>query len=100
MGRSRSWVLTEALGRYLKPAAARAVGGREPRATYEAGLGSGRQAQLEADLALTPEERVLIAEQTALIADLRGRRPARDQVISFERFEDFLDWKRREALGP
>jgi len=98
LGRSRSWILTDALGRYLEPGTARGVGVREPPATYEAGLGESRQAQLEADLALTPEERVLIAEQTASIADLRRRHPARDQVIVFDRYGDFLQWRQREAL--
>lgn len=98
LDRSRSWILTEALGRYLNPDAGHLDAVREPTATYESGLGVSRRAQLEADLDLTPEERVLIAEQTALIADLRRRRPARDQVIAFERYEDFLDWSRREAL--
>jgi predicted transcriptional regulator len=100
LGRSRSWVLGEALGQYLRPGLDGSAPPREGTATYHTGLGASRRAQLEADLGLTPEERVVIAEQTAVIAGLRGRRPKRDQVISFDRYEAFLDWREREALDP
>lgn len=100
LDRSRSWVLAEALGRYLSPAEDRTLRVAEPTATYAAGLGPSRQAQLAADLELTPEERVLIAQQTSLIADLRGRRRGHDQVLTFDRYEDFLDWRGREASRP
>jgi predicted transcriptional regulator len=100
LSRSRSWILSEALKGYLNPDAHRVAAVREPTAVYGTGLGASRQAQLEADLALTAEERILIGEQSALIADLRGRRPPRDQVIAFDRYESFLDWKKREALEP
>jgi predicted transcriptional regulator len=100
LSRSRSWVLAEALGRYLSSGEEPTTRVAEPTATYAPGLGPSRQAQLVADLELTPEERVLIAEQTALIADLRGRRRSHDQVLTFDRYEDFLDWKDREASRP
>ena len=72
---------------------------REPPATYGAGLGPGRLAQLEADLALTPEERVLLAHQTAVIGAGRRRgAPLRHRVVVFDRIVDFFVWERREAI--
>ena len=100
LARSRSWVLSEALSRYLDSSIRPTQLIGEPTAHYASGLGPSRTAQLEADLVLTPEERVQIAEQTATISALRGRRPPREQIIAFDRYEDFLDWKKREALDP
>lgn len=62
------------------------------------GLGAQRRAQLIADLALTPEARVRAAEETARVAFLRN--PLRVQrVLTFDRYEDYLDWKALEAAG-
>ena len=94
--RSRSWVLAEALRAYV---AREPVRVSRASAAHEAiGLGPSRQAQLEADLALTPEERVRLAEQTALVRPHGLRRGRRDQVLTFDRIEDFLAWEKREAL--
>jgi predicted transcriptional regulator len=98
LGRSRSWVLTDALRAYVGGGRAATTTVREPPATYTPGLGASRLTQLEADLALSPEERVLAAEQSMLVPALRRRRGARRQVITFDRFEDFMAWERREAL--
>lgn len=104
LDRSRSWVLVEALRRYLEEvergaAAGRAV--RERTARYHgdvvSGLGPYRQAQLEADLALTPEERVREAERTARVSELAAPAWNRHRVIVFDRFEDYLDWDRWEG---
>jgi hypothetical protein len=85
--------VAEALREYL---AARAV--REPaRHPYEAGLGASRHAQLEADLALTPEQRVRESERTALEAALVRDVPVSRRVLQFDRYEDYLDWKNREG---
>jgi len=100
LARSRSWVVADALSSYLAMRVERAPQVSEATVRYSPGLGSSREAQLEADLELSAEERVAIAEQTLLISALRGRRPRRDQVIAFDRYEDFLDWKEREALDP
>lgn len=100
LDRSRSWVLVDALGAYLRLRRSPTARVAEPTASYTAGLDRSRKVQLEADLALTPEERVLIAEQTLLVADLRNRRPARDQVVAFDRYEDFLGWRWREGIDP
>lgn len=100
LDRSRSWVLVDALSAYVDRGPAPAARVAEPTAGYAAGLDAGRRTQLEADLELTAEERVLIAEQTLLVADLRNRRPVRDQVVAFERYEDFLGWRWREGIDP
>lgn len=97
LDRSRSWVLVHALRRYLSEPPATV---REPEVPYATGLGAARGAQLAADLRMTPEERVLAAERTARIDTERDRAPARDRVLTFDRYEDYLDWERRDALRP
>ena len=68
---------------------------------YESGLGESRLAQLEADFALTPEQRVLEAERTAQLSNEVRRSVGRGEWIrSFDRYEDYLDWKRRGDLAP
>jgi predicted transcriptional regulator len=84
-GRSRSWVLTNAVRRLPDPIP---VG--LPR------LDESRRAMLEADLALSPTERVLAAERTAREVPVRR---FSSLFVTFERFEDYLEWKRRESTG-
>ena len=97
--RSRSWVFERALERYLRPdAAARGAAVREEGAAYIPGLGPSRQAQLEADLALSPEERVGLAEETVRVAEARNGSVQRDRVILFTRLEEYLEWDRRERV--
>ena len=91
LDRSRSWVLVEALRRYLQGPAV-----SEPAVSYQAGIGDYRRRQLEADLRLTPEQRVREAERTARsLPAPHGSR--RDQVLAFDSFEAYLDWQQREA---
>ena len=84
-GRSRSWVLSDAVRRLPEPASA-----TPPR------LDESRRTQLAADLALTATERVLAAERTA--REVPTRRYA-SLFVTFDRFEDYLEWKRREAIN-
>lgn len=96
LDRSRSRVVVEALRTYL---AARVV--REPAAPpygRPSGLGEYRSQQLEADLALTPEQRVREAERTAREAELVRGVPRGRGVRFFDRYEDYLEWKRREGI--
>jgi hypothetical protein len=95
LDRSRSWVLVDALEAYLE-GPQRVV--REAAPPYASGLGPSRVAQLEADLALTPEERVALAEETALVSRPSRRRAPRGQVLVFDRLEEFHAWERQEAL--
>ncbi len=105
LDRSRSWVIAEAARRFLD---GQTQGAGAPRIaetpvpyTVIPGLGESRLRQLEADLRLTPAQRVRAAENTALVGRLvREPRQRPNQVLSFETYEDYLDWKRREAIRP
>ena len=107
LDRSLSWVVSDAVRRYVAAAVQAASGERSVREPERrpygvvSGLGPSRQTQLEADLTLTPEERVKAAEQTARVPDLVGPAPSRrDRILFFDSYEDYLDWKRREDLRP
>lgn len=102
LDRSRSWVVAEALRRYLEPGVETGVS--EPPASRYAtgrGLGAYRLAQLEADFALKPEQRVREAERTARVGELirRRGRPAH-YVLLFDRYEEYLEWERRQEQLP
>lgn len=107
--RSRSWLIAEAVRRYLAslhgtpaadlatpPAVANTAHEAMPM-SYVAGLGGQRLAQLLADLKLSPEQRVREAERTERAADIVGKRRAYgrvSRVVVFDRYEDYVDWKR------
>ena len=84
-GRSRSWVLTDAVRRLAEPTPERL-----PR------LDDSRRGQLKADLALSPTARVLAAERTALEVPVRRFGAL---FVTFDRFEDYFEWKRHETVG-
>ncbi len=91
--RSRSWIVAEAIRRF----AAASETGETPPATdtllQPSGLGTSRLAQLTRDLSLTPEARVREAEETLRLTELR--QPSRaHQVVTFDKYEDYLQWKR------
>lgn len=122
-GRSRSWVIADAVRRALAgeaathpaagsaelPAAPRAsvphpVGMvREPAAEAWGGvavaLTDARRRQLESDLRLTPAERLAHAQELARLADLAHPRPRRRQVIAFGTLDDFAAWKAARRIG-
>jgi hypothetical protein len=96
--RSRNWVIAEAIRRYASggETGATPVVGREPAAIL--GIGPSRRAQVLADMALSPEERVRAAEETARVSYLR--RPSLWKgVLAFDHYEDYVGWKRREDRG-
>ena len=69
-----------------------------PSAALVRGLSPSRLEQLHRDLALTPEERVLAAEATLRIDRLR-RPNVPHRVLSFESYEEYLDYKFRVSTG-
>jgi hypothetical protein len=98
--RSRSWVLAEALRRFLEePRSAPAV--RETaNSSYQvsAGLGEQRLLQLQADMVLTPEQRVRESEEMFRTALLARPQPRFEQVLMFSTLEDYFAWKKRDVL--
>lgn len=102
--RSRSWVVSEAIRRYAggAPQAPRMVRevARPPDAGSAAepvGLDPMRRLQLQADMRLTPEDRVKAAEETATLGYLLHP-PTGSRLVQFDRYEDYLTWKRREEI--
>lgn len=91
--RPRSWVIAEAVRHY----ATGTHSAPTPLPGTSAGLGESRRAQLQADLRLSAEQRVRAAEDTARVSLLL--RPPVRQVVAFERYEDYLAWKRLQDLG-
>lgn len=91
--RSRSWIISEAVRHFVAQPSAVA---------HRPGLGALRHAQLVADLRLSPEERVRAAELTARAApssDAKTGTPRAARVIGFDRYEDYLAWKRLGDRG-
>jgi hypothetical protein len=88
--RSRSWIVAEAIRKY----AATNSASTEAVIAPSAGLGALRSTQLARDLTLTPEQRVREADETLRLTGTS--QPVRvEQVLAFDRYEDYLDWKRR-----
>ncbi len=55
---------------------------------------------LAADLKRSPAERLRRAEELARLArQVRPRRGRRQQVIGFDSYEDFYEWKRARLAG-
>ncbi|MDP3940565.1 MAG: hypothetical protein Q8R92_20830 [Deltaproteobacteria bacterium] len=93
LDRSRSRVIVDALRAYLTgPSAVR----ESPQPAYGSdAVGVARREQLERDLARSPAERLRVAEATSRLAQSRRRRRgAVQQIIGFDSYEDFYEWKR------
>ncbi len=106
LDRSRSWVVSDALRNTLLEAPGESVAPepvdqmRERVKVYSPGsiegLGPYRLNQLQADLDLTPTERVFQAENAGRVRSLREGKSYGNRIITFDRFEDYLDWCEKE----
>jgi hypothetical protein len=102
LDRSRSWLIAEAIRAYVAGSSSPV---REPGATpyslTSPGLGPQRLAQLDSDLRLTPEQRIRAAQETARLGErVRGTGGRPHRVLSFDRYEDYVEWKRKEQASP
>ena len=107
LDRSRSWVVAEALRRYLKngqgwePAERRGARVREPgpQAYAAREVAEARRRHLLAELALPLAERLRRAEELGRLARQAQRRGRRHQAIGFDSYEDYYEWKKTRLVG-
>jgi len=99
LDRSRSWLIVEALRAYLAtPAGSPSARVRESDAVQE--VADARRQHLAADLKRSPAERLQRAERLARLArQVRPRGGRRQQVIGFDSYEDFYEWKKARLAG-
>lgn len=90
--RSRSWIVAEAIRQY---AATQRGSARADGAGHS--LGRSRFEQLRRDAALSPEARVLSAEETLSQIELAGDTGPHDGPRSFSSFDQFIAWQRERA---
>ncbi len=76
--RSRSWIIAEAVRRFAESR-------RQPQGQND--LGDSRRAQLQRDLALTPEQRVREGEQTSRISE-------QAKATRTFSYDEFVAWRR------
>ena len=114
LDRSRSWVLVEALRQYLRgpsrPLAVRepvapphgtvATPTTEPAASVDAAseIAESRRRRLRAELALPPLERLQRAEELARLGQPANLPRASLQVIGFDNYEDYYEWKKKGLI--
>ena len=101
LDRSRSWVVAEALRQSLgrRPVV------REPAIEYGTPVDAAREVadvrrrHLLSDVKLSPSERLRRAAELLQLAwAVHGRRK-RTQVIGFDTYEDFYEWKKARRAG-
>lgn len=105
LDRSRSWVMGEAVRQWAattkpegEPRGAVHEPATAPDPARRPGLGESRLAQLRSDMAMSVEARVLAAEEVGQIdRPIRPSIPGH-QLIFFDRFEDYLAWKKFDGI--
>jgi ribbon-helix-helix CopG family protein len=102
LDRSRSWVVAQAIRAYVAvppPAVPRV---HEPDAPAYAvqEVAEARRRHLLTDLKRSPEERLRRGEALGKLArQSRPRRGPRRQVVAFDSYEDFYEWKKASRAG-
>ena len=98
--RSRSWLIVEAIRAYLAAPASAAVREADAPAYAVREVADARRRHLLADLQRSPAERLRRVEDLVRLArQVRPRRRPRQQVIGFDSYEDFYEWKKAHHAG-
>ncbi len=109
LDRSRSWVLVEALRRYLRgPAQVHepvahpyaAPPATQPGAPVDAAaeVAASRRRHLRAEYRLPPLERLRRAEDIARLGEPSNKARASVQVVGFDNYEDYYEWKKNRLI--
>ena len=112
LGRSRSWVLAEAVRAYVEGGPSRVVRETATRpylahqldhvaptpADAALEVAESRRRRLRAELALPPVERLRRAEDIARLGDKAPRPRAGVQIVAFDCYEDYYEWKRNRLI--
>lgn len=103
LDRSRSWVIAEALRQWeadAVPTAPTRVVRESAAPPYGVrAVAEARQRHLIADLRRTPAERLRRATDLARLARTGRRSGPRAQIIGFDSYEDFYEWKKARRAG-
>jgi hypothetical protein len=101
LDRPRSWVIAEALRRWDGAAAPvpRVVREAAPSPYGAFEVADARRRHLAADLRRTPGERLRRAGDLARLARARRVGTPRTQIIGFDTYEDFYQWKKARRAG-
>ena len=105
LDRPRSWVMGEAVRRWdtSSPATGATSTVREaaalPYTAHRPGLGESRLAQLQSDMELSVDERVLAAEEGAKLDRVIHPSSPGSQLRFFDRYEDYLAWKKYQGIA-
>ena len=95
LDRSRSWVVAEGLRQSVSAGVV-----REPAVAYGAReVAEARRFHAASDLRLSPTERLRRAEELGRLGRTAQRRAARRQVIAFDSYEDYYEWKKARLVG-
>ncbi len=99
--RSRSWVVVEALRAYLgRPAGGAWKVAESSPPPYEVRqVAEARRRHLESDLSLPPAERLRRVEELGRLARRAKGTSRRHQIIGFDSYEDFHEWKKGRRAG-
>lgn len=109
LDRSRSWVVAEAVRQFLDLARTTGSTAQPPAAVREpvtppyaaTDVAEARRRHLQSDVTLPPAERLRRAEELGRLARQaqRWRKGARHQVIGFDSYEDYYQWKKARLVG-
>ena len=96
LDRSRSWLIVEAIRAYVAtPSASRVRETEAPAYAAVQEVAEARRRHLLTDLNRSPAERLRRAEELSRLArQVRPPRGRRDQVIGFDSYEAFYEWKK------
>jgi metal-responsive CopG/Arc/MetJ family transcriptional regulator len=97
--RSRSWVVADALRRYLAGGEGDAPVAHTEASVFVAAAERARTQHIEAEQTLTPSARLARAEALSELAREQQGRGTREQVIAFDSYDDFNRWKKARLIG-